>query len=154
MKFSIFLCLYPVDHAYNECLLTSTCASQLTSRIFQKLKDLNDVGVLMQKCIFSALPRSQPSLLKGFVLRFRVSRCRAFALKWIWNCISEVYWNPETCPLEVFLAGPLTRSPDKSRKFRSRLCSRGLFSAFVCVVAERSWSIKQTGKKNADLQHF
>ena len=57
MKFSIFLCLYPVDHAYNECLLTSTCASQLTSRIFQKLKDLNDVGVLMQKCIFSALPR-------------------------------------------------------------------------------------------------
>ena len=57
MKFLIFLCLYPVDHAYNECLLTSTCASQLTSRIFQKLKDLNDVGVLMQKCIFSALPR-------------------------------------------------------------------------------------------------
>jgi len=55
----IFLCLYSVDHAYNECLLTSSCASQLTSRIFQKLKDLNDVGVLilMQKCIFSALPR-------------------------------------------------------------------------------------------------
>ena len=35
----------------------STRAGQLSSRFFSKLRGLTNVGVLMQKCIFSALPR-------------------------------------------------------------------------------------------------
>ena len=103
----------------------------------------------------------QPSLLKGFVLRLRASRCRAVALKLnlkldSWNPLEPrnfatgtLYWtigrsewsiriSNEALEALVALDPTKLKVEDKWTKFRSRLCSRGLFSAFVWVVAERS----------------